>query len=246
MHTLLPMTPAGEQDERAPGRTERSRDDYDVGRLLAFSDGVFAIAITLLVLGIPVPQLGDHPSEAALRRALLDLLPSLFGFVLSFALVGLYWSLHHQMLRALLRCDARVLTLNLALLLTICLIPFSAALLARYGDFPVAVQVYAANLTFTGFAFAAQRLHLTRKRELADQAVLRARGGFERALLGPLIFLVSIPVASWHTTAAELLWLTLIPAARVMSMVRRRRAGRAERRPASPPANPVNRGHDRG
>lgn len=119
-----------EDEGRTPGRTRRSQDEYEIGRLLAFSDGVFAIAITLLVLGIPVPDL-QNPSNAVLTEALVRLLPNLFAFLLSFVLVGRYWSLHRQLLGALARGDRRVVALNLGLLLTICLVPFSSGLLTR-------------------------------------------------------------------------------------------------------------------
>ncbi len=212
-----------EDEGPPPSDTGRSRDQYEVGRLLAFSDGVFAIAITLLVLSIPVPDLPD-PSNAALREALVRLLPNLFAFLLSFAIVGRYWSIHRQLLGALVRADRRVVGLNLGILLTICLVPFSSGLLTRYGNVPIAVQVYAANVALIGIVFGGLRFYLSGRRELADQATLKEQSNTERTLLAPAIFLVSIPIAFWSPLAAELSWLSLILAGRISTLVRGRRA----------------------
>ena len=216
------MTQVHEDEERAAGHTARSRDAYDLGRLLAFSDGVFAIAITLLVLGIPIPTV----PKQELGRALLDLRLNFLGFVLSFVLVGVYWSLHHQLFRALVRCPQRVRSLNLALLLAVCLVPFSATLLPRYGDTVVAVQVYAGNMALVGLLFAALRLYLTGTRGLADEALLGGPASLIPTLVGPVIFLVSIPLATWNPTIAEFFWLTMIPVGRAARLLARR-LGRA-------------------
>lgn len=212
------MAPVHEDDERAAGHTARSRDAYDLGRLLAFSDGVFAIAITLLVLGIPLPTV---PKDE-LGRALLDLRLNFLGFVLSFVLVGVYWSLHHQLFRALLRCPQRVRSLNLALLMSVCLVPFSASLLPRYGSTVVAVQVYAGNMALVGLLFAALRLYLSATRGVADEALLGGWPGMIPTLVGPVIFLASIPLAGWNATAAEFFWLTMIPLGRAARLVANR------------------------
>src|ERR1700730_2010910 len=114
---------------------ERVHASYDVGRLLAFSDGVFAIAITLLVLGIPVPNVPPGPDQAArLAATLSGTAGNLEGFALSFVLVGAQWISHHRILRGVTFSTARLLWLNLLLLLGICLVPFATSLLVRYGD----------------------------------------------------------------------------------------------------------------
>jgi uncharacterized membrane protein len=129
------MTSTAEDDEpdvAGHAAEPAAREGYDVGRLLAFSDGVFAIAITLLVLSIPVPNSTGKAAEAAqLSGALVGQYRELLGFALSFVLVGAQWILHHQLLRRLTSCDARILWLNLLILLGICLVPF---VLARVVD----------------------------------------------------------------------------------------------------------------
>ncbi len=81
------------------------RSGYDLGRTLAFTDGVFAIAITLLVLTIPIPRFPGSPTNAELWRALLGQAPHLIGFAVSFYVVGAMWVAHHGLLRHLERVN---------------------------------------------------------------------------------------------------------------------------------------------
>src|SRR5215472_9480219 len=141
-----------------------ARKGYDIGRLLAFTDGVFAIAITLLVLSIPVPNLPAAPDPSAqgalLATALAHLVPNLTGFVVSFILVGAQWIVHHRMLRQLDFCDGALLWLNLLILLGICLVPFGTGLLVRYGDTATGAIAYAGLQVGIGVSFLAMRLYL--------------------------------------------------------------------------------------
>lgn len=100
-------------------------------RLEAFSDGVFAIVITLMVLEIKVP----HVELNNLNQALLALMPKFLSFGLSFIIIGVYWVSHHNMMHFIEKVDRNALWLNILVLLTICIIPFPTALL---GDYPFA------------------------------------------------------------------------------------------------------------
>jgi len=103
------------------------RHGYDVSRLLALSDGVFAIAMTLLVLDIPAP--GSLHSDAELLQALRRVMPNVLTFGLSFALVALYWIGHRRLFRDVARTSAFLVQLNVLLLLLVCLVPFTAGVL---------------------------------------------------------------------------------------------------------------------
>ena len=94
-------------------------DERDLGRIVAFTDGVMAVAITLLVLNIEVPTV----SAARLDDALVDLLPSLGAYVLAFALVGRFWIVHHNLFEKLRGFDRVLMTLNLVFLALICWCP---------------------------------------------------------------------------------------------------------------------------
>jgi uncharacterized membrane protein len=123
-------------------------------RLEAFSDGVFAIAITLLVLEIRVPS---TESDESLAHGLLDLWPSYAGFAVSFVTIGIIWVNHHAVVATIERADRTLLFKNLLLLLTVSFIPFPTAVMAEYlraGDGQdVAVAFYAASFFVMGIAF---------------------------------------------------------------------------------------------
>jgi uncharacterized membrane protein len=174
---------------------------------------VFAIAITLLVLSIPVPNVPsstDKAAEAAqLAGALLGQYRELLGFALSFVLVGAQWILHHQMLRRLTSCDARILWLNLLILLGICLVPFATSLLVRYGDTSTGAISYAVWQTLIGLAFMTMRVYLASRGDARRVSVLLS--------VVPLTgFVVSIPVAWWHVDWAYSLWIGGFVVARIV------------------------------
>src|ERR1700737_20119 len=117
------------------------------GRLEAFSDGVFAIVIALLILDVRLPA-GAHVSIAALEQVL----PRIATFVLSFVVVGVYWVAHHNMLHFIERVDRSLLWLNLLLLLCVVFIPFPASFLGTDLRSPLAVRLYGVSLIATNAA----------------------------------------------------------------------------------------------
>ncbi|MGC1107089.1 MAG: TMEM175 family protein [Candidatus Acidiferrales bacterium] len=101
-------------------------------RFEAFSDGVFAFAITLLILGIALPACKSPPHDSELRHALLHLWPNLLAYVLSFAVIGIMWQNHHALFRLVERIDRRTVFLNLMLLGVTAFIPFATSTLGTY------------------------------------------------------------------------------------------------------------------
>jgi uncharacterized membrane protein len=192
----------GEGEERPPGEAGGA-SPYDVGRLLSFSDGVFAIALTLLVLDIPVPALTAQHSGAALWGALQGLWPKLLGFAISFGVVGLYWLRHHRLFRHIRQVDGRLLWLNLAGLFLVCLVPFTTSLVSLYGDLPLGAEVYCANLAALGVAFAFVRWYGLRQGLIADpDASPHAWHVLVRALVFPALFVPFIVLAPINLEAA--------------------------------------------
>jgi uncharacterized membrane protein len=122
--------------EHARGLVERL---HDPARVVALSDGVFAIIMTLLVLEIHVPELTQGQS---LNQALREVRPSLIAFVISFILAGMYWVGHRDLFALLRRTDRGLVWLNILYLLPLCLLPFGAGLLGRYDQEPVALRIY--------------------------------------------------------------------------------------------------------
>ena len=112
---------------------------HDPARVVALSDGVFAIIITLLVLDVHVPELSAGQS---LPAALAEVWPSFTAFAISFIVAGMYWVGHRDVFALIRRTDRGLVWLNLLYLLPACLLPFASALLGRYDREPVAVRVY--------------------------------------------------------------------------------------------------------
>jgi uncharacterized membrane protein len=138
------------------------------GRLEAFSDGVFAIVITLLILDVRLPP-GVHVSIAALGQ----LLPRIATFVLSFVVVGVYWVAHHNMMHFIERVDRSLLWLNLLLLLCVVFIPFPASFLGTDLQSPLAVRLYGVSLMATNAAGALFWSYATLGSRLAKPEVSR-------------------------------------------------------------------------
>lgn len=131
----------------ATGAPESTREENkEVARIAAFSDGVFAIAITLLTLQLQLPAHVD------LGKALIDIIPGLFGFVVSFLVIGTYWVAHHRLFSVVTRYDGVLIWLNMAELFFIVLLPFTTTVIADHGDEPLGVIVYALSVACVGFA----------------------------------------------------------------------------------------------
>jgi len=141
----------------------------DTGRLEAFSDGVFAIAITLLVLEIAVPHVDASKS---LGDELLHLWPSYFGYGVSFITIGIMWANHHGVFRDIERYDHTLLVLNLLLLMGIGFVPFPTAVVAEYmreGEHQLEATLLYCS-TFTAIAVVFNALWaLRRARSTADR-----------------------------------------------------------------------------
>jgi TMEM175 potassium channel family protein len=124
------------------------------GRFEAFSDGVFAIAITLLILEIHLPD-AETLNDGQMQHYLIHLWPQLVTYVTSFATIGIIWLNHHSTFVHVQSLDHVTLSLNLVLLLTVCFVPFPTALVAKYGALPSSTALYGATLTAMGLSYGA-------------------------------------------------------------------------------------------
>lgn len=143
----------------------RSPQPSGTGRVEAFSDGVMAVAITLLVLDLRVPE--PEPGRS-LASGLLELWPNALAYVISFIAIGIMWLSHHTMFHRLARVDHSVLVLNLVLLLCIVVLPFTTSVLSSYLDVPgqgvLAAVLYAGSFLVTSSLFFALQYHLLKRR----------------------------------------------------------------------------------
>ncbi|MDL1878234.1 DUF1211 domain-containing protein, partial [Cytophagia bacterium CHB2] len=132
------------------------------GRLEAFSDGVFAIIITLLVLELKVPAIAEEHNSAALAGALLALLPKFMSWVMSFVIVAIFWVNHHRFFNLLKHADNGLLWLNSLFLMLLSFIPFPTALLGEYHRTPLAVMFFGFVMTLASVVFAWMRWYASR------------------------------------------------------------------------------------
>jgi uncharacterized membrane protein len=182
------------------------KETIEFARIVAFTDGVFAIAITVLVLGIDVPE---QLPDANLHDFLLDSWPQLFAYFLSFAVIGRFWLSHHRVFSTLHDFDRRLLVLNLVYLSFVVLIPFPTNLLGEYGSEADAVVLYAfvigsASLLSTLMLRSALHRGHVAPGQRTDAAEM-ASGARSAAL----VFYASIPIALLSPVAAQLFWLVL-------------------------------------
>lgn len=180
-------------------------DEKETARTEAFSDGVFAIAITLLILEIKVPQ--DAGSDEALTKALARQWPSYVAFLSSFATIGIMWINHHRLFTHIRRTDHGLLVLNALLLLGVIAVPFPTALLAAHWGRPgerVAAIVYSGLFVVVAaffnvlWRYAASGNRLLRKNATAAavQAVTRQYS------FGPLLYLLCLGLAFVNVVAS--------------------------------------------
>ena len=187
---------------------------YGISRLVAFSDGVFAFAITLLIVNVigAFPPLPSSASDERLVGALLGLGSTFFSYALSFYVGGAYWVAHHRMFSYIIRSTSTLLWLNLTLLLFVVFLPFPTYLLDKYNSVVIAA-FYAATLSVISLCstliweYAAFR-HRLIPPDLDEKTILsiRARGWITLAL-----FVLSIGLAFLSPLLARISWFANFP-----------------------------------
>ena len=178
----------------------------ETGRVEAFSDGVFAIAITLLILEIKVPtEVGE-----GLGQALLHEWPSFLAFLSSFFTIGVMWMNHHRLFTLIEAADDVLIGLNLLLLLGITWIPFPTALLATHTHNRVAALVYSTTFFVMSLIFQVFWGYATRREGImAPGKSAGARQITWQYILGPVLYLIAIAIAFVSGTAV-LIWSALV------------------------------------
>ena len=197
----------------------------ELDRLIFFSDAVFAIVMTLLILDIRVP---DVPSDAAAQEVpglVFELWPKIFSYVLSFLVIGTYWIAHHQTFRYVQSYDRRLLWLNLLFLLSISFIPFPTTLLGEYGQLRFTVIFYAASVGLARLLLALEWLYIIKGpiRTADDLDQRLARFHLLRSLAIPAVFVVSIGISFLSVPLAIASWVLMFLADALAWRLQRRR-----------------------
>jgi uncharacterized membrane protein len=187
-------------------------DENPNTRLMAFSDGVIAVAITLLILEIRLPEGFGEMNDAELWAALVALWPRFGAFLLSFGVIGVYWLNHHRKFEQIVKGDSGLRWLNLLFLLTICVIPFTTAVIAQNAGF-VGTALYAGVMMTCGLSLTFIWAYAERNDMIeADLSRDERRRVLVGTLAVPAIFAISVPLSFAHPDGAKLFWLLIIPA----------------------------------
>jgi uncharacterized membrane protein len=171
----------------------------ETGRIEAFSDGVFAIAVTLLVLELKVPQLAEEANSTELWSALQSHWPSYAAYLVSFMTILIVWVNHHRLFNIINRSNSRFLFVNGLLLLVVTTIPFPTALLAEFFEkpsAPVACAIYTGMFVLLALAFNAFWRYAYRSHLLADTVTKEQIAAISRSLVfGPVTYFVAFVLA---------------------------------------------------
>ena len=198
-------------DDAAPGAgsgsTAATGAESSPDRVLAFTDGVFAIIITILVLEIGVPP---DLSEQSLRQVVDELRPTLVAWVVSFLLTGMSWVAHRDLFARIRVVNRDLVWLNLLFLLPVCLIPFAASLLGEYPDEPFALHVYGAVLVLSAVMRVVLYHYVARRPALLrEPPTSRSRVGLAISAAVIPVYLAAMLVADVSTTASVALFFSV-------------------------------------
>ena len=149
---------------------------------------------------------------------LFALVPRIAGYLVSFLVIGIYWEAHHRMFGFITACTRTLIWLNLLELMLIAFLPFPTALIGRYAFVPAAVMFYASAVLAVGLVRTAIWWYATHVRRLidADTPESEIRAGLWRGITAPLVFAISIPIASIAPVTAMLSWIAIVPLLRLI------------------------------
>lgn len=192
--------------------------DREAARLETFSDGVFAIAATLLVLNLEVPDLPRNEAAQELPRAVVALAPSAISYVVSFLVIMSFWMAHRAQFRAIANANRRLSWLNGLFLMVVAFLPFSTGLFDRYPTAPLAIVIYAGSLALARLMLTAIWWYASADPSLIREGITPREIRFHRlnGLLVSLVFALSIGVAYFSVWAAVAVWVALFVADHVL------------------------------
>jgi uncharacterized membrane protein len=191
--------------QAAESRPEAGRE---LDRMVFFSEAVFAIAITILVLDIRLP---DVLSPAELPARVLALSPKYLSYVISFLVLAVYWQAHHRVFRPIRGYDGTLVWLNFLFLMAVAFLPFPTSLLGEYSGEQVSVVIYAANAAVASLLLSAISWYAAKGHRLVPPELDEEEGRLRRlqGLAVPVVFLLSIGISFFSPMAAMYSWLLL-------------------------------------
>ncbi|MCE5213329.1 MAG: DUF1211 domain-containing protein [Methanobacterium sp.] len=184
----------------------------DTKRLETLVDGIFAIAMTLLVLSLVVPQINGPLSNQAIENTLYQLLPNLTAVVMSFLLLAIFWNIHHRTFKHIKYVNGTILWSNIIFLLFIVLVPFSSSLVGDYGDYSISHIIF--NLNLLGIAlflylnwFFAEKSEFIHEKVDKSHIIMIKRVNALFIIIALCALTLSIVIPHW----SEWMYLLIIP-----------------------------------
>jgi len=185
--------------------------ELKTSRIEALTDGVFAIAMTILVLSFEIDVPKDGPNIEALNDVLFNLFPEFLHYVESFFLLSAFWIAHHQHFNFIHKSDRGLLYINIVALLFICLIPFTTSLVGDYGDFLPAVLIFEGNMLIVGMIFFYHWEYASRNNRLIDKELdpIIVKINRQNSLVIPVISVAAILLSFIHPRWGTTVYLSL-------------------------------------
>jgi uncharacterized membrane protein len=183
------------------------RGELGLNRIEAFSDGVFAIVVTLLVLDLAVPALRDPGSARELANRLAAQLPRLFSWLISFIIVCKFWLNHHHVLGLARHANYAMVWLNSLFLMFQSFIPFPTALMGQYADNPLAVSLFGVVMALNTLAFMLLHAYILRNLLKPELVGTQDPHIMLKSFVGPLSYLIGVAVSWLSVDAAFVVYL---------------------------------------
>jgi len=182
-------------------------------RLATFSDGVFAIAVTLLVFNLKIPEIPSGTVHSQLPSQLKAMIPHFLAYVISFFLVAINWTVHHRLLDLVDHVDINFIWLNLLYLLLIAFIPFLAGLIGTYPEEPFSLILYLSLMTLVILVSLAMWWYASHKFRLIHKNISRSliKYFYVRAYITIAVFIVVLALTFFHIHRAVYCLLILVP-----------------------------------
>ena len=202
---------------------------FSSSRLLSFSDGVFAIAITLLVFNLKVPEIPAGEVHRLLPAAIKAMLPQFVTFLISFLLIAIFWTIHHRMLDLIIHVDYTFIWINVIYLLAISFIPFPTALMGTYHDEPFSMVFYICCMFLVVSLSLLMWRYATRGHRLLDKETPSSTINyfFKRGAAALTIFLLALPLSIWNVHWAQICLVIIFPIQWTIRTYHKRRETRA-------------------
>jgi uncharacterized membrane protein len=181
--------------------------------VVSFGDAIFAFAITFMTLSIDIPDLPPNLTESQLLSRLYDMYPQVESYIISFAVISIFWISYHQVFNYIKESHISMVYLNLLFLLFITFLSVTTSLVINYGSYQIPYVLYCIVVIMTSSLLALIWWHATKDYRLVDKNIhpLFVRGVMANLLLIPFVFAISILVSFFNQDIAQYFWLIIVP-----------------------------------